>query len=51
MQEDHKVDFLADLVRTCEKETLPLLLGGDFNIMRRQSDKSNDNFNARWPFI
>ena len=35
----------------CESETLPMLVGGDFNIIRRQEEKSNDNFNARWPFI
>ena len=31
-----KVFFLAGLVRICDKETLPLLVGGDFNIMHRQ---------------
>ena len=24
---------------------------GDFNINRRQEEKHNDNFDARWPFI
>jgi hypothetical protein len=28
-----------------------LLVGGDFNIIRRQTEKNNDNFNAYWPFI
>jgi hypothetical protein len=50
-QDEHKADFLAELVRICENEPLPLLVGGDFNILRRKEDKNNDNFNTRWPFI
>jgi hypothetical protein len=38
------------LVQTCENEELPLLLGGDFNIIKRHEEKNNDNF-KRWPFI
>jgi hypothetical protein len=34
-QDEHKADFLAKLVRICEDEPLPLLVGGDFNIIRR----------------
>ena len=50
-QNDHKGEFLAELVRMCDNEPLPLLVGGDFNIMRRQSDKNTANFNTRWPFV
>jgi hypothetical protein len=50
-QDAHKPDFLAELVRICDHETLPKLAGGDFNILRRQEEKNNENFNARWPFI
>jgi hypothetical protein len=50
-QDEHKADFLAELVRICENEPLPLLVGGDFNILRRKEDKNNDNFNPCWPFI
>jgi hypothetical protein len=50
-QDAQKGEFLAELVRMCEDDTLPLLVGGDFNIIRRQEEKNNDNFNARWPFI
>jgi hypothetical protein len=28
-----------------------MLVGRDFNIIRRKEAKSNDNFNACWPFI
>jgi hypothetical protein len=50
-QDALKPDFLADLVQICESETLPMLVGGDFNIIRRKEEKNNDNFNVRWPFI
>jgi exonuclease III len=50
-QESNKADFLAEMVRTCENEQLPLLIGGDFNIIRRHDEKKNNNFNPRWHFI
>jgi len=33
-QDSHKPEFLSELVRMCESESLPLLVGGDFNIIR-----------------
>ena len=50
-QDDKKPEFLAELVRICEGETVPMLVGGDFNIIRREEEKNNSNFNARWPVI
>jgi exonuclease III len=50
-QDEKKPEFLSELVRNCDNENLPLLIGGDFNIMRRKEDKNNDNFNSRWPFM
>src|SRR6266540_4912302 len=50
-QDSHKPEFLSELVRMCESEPLPMLVGGGFNIIRRREEKSNDNFNARWPSI
>ncbi|XP_044947663.1 uncharacterized protein LOC123397007 [Hordeum vulgare subsp. vulgare] len=47
-QLEFKPDFLADLVRICGDETLPIMVGGDFNIIRRQNEKNNDNFDTRW---
>lgn len=38
-QPEFKPDFLADLVRICGDERLPLLVGGDFNIIRRREEK------------
>lgn len=34
-----KSDFLVDLVRICGDERLPILVGGDFNIIRRQEEE------------
>jgi exonuclease III len=38
-QDTHKAEFLAELVRTCESKTLPMLVGGDFNIIRKREEK------------
>ena len=52
-QPKFKEAFLTELVNTCSKESLPLLVGGggDFNIIRNSSEKSNDKFNGKWPFL
>jgi hypothetical protein len=50
-QDAQKGEFLAELVHMCENDPLPIMVGGDFNIIRRQEEKNNDNFNERWPFI
>jgi exonuclease III len=50
-QDEHKPAFLSELVRICEDEPLPMIVGGDFNIIRRREEKNNDNFNTRWTFI
>ena len=44
-------NFLADLVCICGSEQLPILVEGDFNIIRRREGKNNDNFDGRWSFI
>jgi hypothetical protein len=31
----------------CSKGTLPYIIGGDFNIMRRPEDKNKDNFDLK----
>jgi exonuclease III len=50
-QPEFKESFLAEMVRSCSSEKLPLCIGGDFNIMRNSSEKNNDNFEERWPFL
>jgi len=46
-----KEAFLTELVQLCSKETLPILIGGDFNIIRGPQEKNNANYNDRWPFL
>jgi hypothetical protein len=50
-QMDQKSHFLSEVVRVCSKEALPIVIGGDFNIIRRPDEKNNDNYNDRWPFM
>jgi endonuclease/exonuclease/phosphatase family metal-dependent hydrolase len=50
-QPEFKEQFLTELVQACRKVSLPLLVGGDFNIIRNPSEKSNDRYDDRWPFL
>jgi hypothetical protein len=50
-QVDQKAKILSELVRVCSKDTLPILIGGDFNIIRGPDKKNNDHYNDRWPFM
>jgi hypothetical protein len=50
-QEAQKPPFLAELVRMCGNETKPILIGGDFNIIRSPQEKNSNNYDARWPFV
>jgi hypothetical protein len=49
-QSEHKEMFLFHLVNTCSHESLPLLIGGDYNILRHPSEK-NDRYDERWSFL
>jgi hypothetical protein len=42
-QDEHKESFLAELVNMCSHENLPLVMGGDYNILRHSSEKNNDH--------
>jgi hypothetical protein len=46
-QEVEKEDFLSELVQACTIENLPLIAGGDFNIIRSPKEKSNSIYNDR----
>ena len=50
-QDEYKPMFLSELVRLCENEPLSMLVGGDFNILRKPTEKSNDNYNPCWPIM
>lgn len=50
-QDELKEAFLTELVQTCAKETLPVLVSGDFNIIRSPLEKNNDRYDNRWLFF
>jgi hypothetical protein len=45
-QAKHKESFLAEFVNMCSHKNLPLLMGGDYNILRYPSEKNNDHYHA-----
>ncbi|WVZ71809.1 LOW QUALITY PROTEIN: hypothetical protein U9M48_020345 [Paspalum notatum var. saurae] len=50
-QEDYKQRFLIELAHLFSKETIPMIMGGDCNIMRGSHEKSKGSFKNRWPFL
>jgi hypothetical protein len=50
-QEEGKYSFLQELTHACNTETSPILIGGDFNIIRNRREKNNDRYEDRWPFL
>jgi exonuclease III len=50
-QDEGKKSFLRELVQTCSAENLPLLVGGDFNIIRSPHEKNNNRYDDKWPFL
>jgi exonuclease III len=50
-QEEHKESFLAKLLNMCSHENLPLVMDGDYNILRHPSEKNIDHYQTRWPFL
>jgi exonuclease III len=50
-QAEHKEAYRTELVQTCAKEVDPILVGGDFNIIRDPFDKNNSIYEDRWPFL
>jgi hypothetical protein len=46
-QSNIKEQFLTEMVHMCSHEELPILIGGDCNILRNPSEMNNDNFDHR----
>jgi hypothetical protein len=49
-QSKFKESFLTELVQAGSSESLPLCIGGDFNITRNSREKNNARFEEIWPF-
>ena len=50
-QDEHEQSFLTEIVQCCQNESLPFLMGGDFNIIRGPNEKNNDWYDDRWPSL
>ena len=48
VQDDKKREFLHELFCKIHSVTLPCVVGGDFNMVRRVGDKSTGQVNIRW---
>jgi exonuclease III len=47
-QIDQKQKFLSELSSLCSKCIHPMLIGGDFNILRKESDKNKPGGTNKW---
>jgi endonuclease/exonuclease/phosphatase family metal-dependent hydrolase len=50
-QEDFKAAFLREMVNLAKDNPYPILIGGDFNMLRFPFEKSRGRFDNHWPFL
>jgi hypothetical protein len=50
-QDAFKADFLRELVNLAKDNPYPMIIGGDFNLLRFQHEKSKGHFDSHWPFL
>ena len=50
-QEEHKAAFLRELMNLANDDPHPILIGGDFNLLRFPHEKSKGRFDNHWPFL
>jgi hypothetical protein len=50
-QDAFKADFLCELVNLAKDNRYPMIIGGDFNLLRFQHEKSKGHFDSHWPFL
>jgi len=50
-QEERKAAFLRELVNLANNDPHPILIGGDFNLLRFPHEKSKGRFDNHWPFL
>ena len=50
-QEDRKAAFLRAIVNLSKNDPHPILIGGDFNMLRFPHEKSKGRFDNHWPFL
>jgi endonuclease/exonuclease/phosphatase family metal-dependent hydrolase len=47
----HKPAFLRELVNLAKDNLHPIIIGGDFNLLRYPQEKSKGRFDTHWPFL
>jgi hypothetical protein len=50
-QEEFKAAFLRELVNLAKDNPYPIIIGGDFNLLRFSHEKSRGRFDNHWPFL
>jgi hypothetical protein len=50
-QEEYKADFLRELDNLAKDNLYPILIGGDFNLLRFCHEKNKGRFDDHWPFL
>ena len=50
-QDEPKADFLREMVNLAKDNPHPLIIGGDFNLLRFPFEKSKGCFDNHWPFL
>ena len=50
-QPERKARFLAELSRIFQNSVNPILIGGDFNIIRKASEKNKPGTPGHWSFL
>ena len=50
-QEEYKEAFLRELVNLANDNPHPILIGGDFNMLRFPHEKSRGRFDGHWSFL
>jgi exonuclease III len=50
-QKEHKSRFLSELSAVCSRSQVPMLIGGDFNILRKAEEKNKPGALSKWSFM
>jgi hypothetical protein len=50
-QDEFKPAFLRELVNLVKDNPYPVIIGGDFNLLRYPHEKSKGRFDNHWPFL
>ena len=50
-QEEYKAAFLRELVNLAKNDPYPIIIGGDFNMLRYRHEKSRGRFDTHWPTL